>query len=350
MSIVDIDSDTAHHFAAALIDYAADARVETTSFSLPGFNLSVASDLPGYLELCRRALVDDPRLADGSQRPLAVSVLDRVTHPELPSARWTGEMYGQTLVSAGLEKGGYEGMHEIDFRLWQIFDARRSVGVEALFEPGQYAPWVASFPLRNFLHWAYQSIGWRIVHAGTLAVDGKGVMIVGAGGAGKSGTTLSGVLARLDSAGDDYVAIRLDDDAVRVAPVMKLMKQDGKGLARLGIDPQEYALGAPNWQNKYEFDFELFGAGRRASSIEIKAIVLPRIAHADRSTLSRARPQLAMMELAPSNLQQLPGGWRQGMSFIANLVRRVPAYHLDLSSDPAEIAATVRRLIEEQPA
>jgi hypothetical protein len=57
----------------------------------------------------------------------------------------------------------------------------------------------------------------------------------------------------------------------------------------------------------------------------------------------------AMMALAPSNLQQLPGGWRQGMSFTAELARRLPAFSLTLSNDATEIAAAVERFIRETP-
>ena len=347
MTATPIDGETAHEFARALIDYADGLSVETDRFRLPRFDLTIASDSPGYLALCRRALVDDPRLG-GGQATLNVSILDYVAHPSMPRARWAGETFSHPLLSAGFAKGGYHGFYEIDYRQWQVFAAGAGRGVEAMQEPGQFPPWVASFPLRNFLHWAYQAIDWRIVHAGTLAVDGNGVMIIGAGGAGKSGTTVSGVLAGLDSAGDDYVAMHQDESGIFAAPVMKLMKQDAKGLARLGIDPVTHGLGETNWQNKFEFDFELFGAGRRAPSIALKAILLPRIAHAARSTLRPAPSQVAMMALAPSNLQQLPGGWREAMAFTAQIARRLPAYYLDLSSDPAEIAATIRNLIEER--
>ncbi|MEO6396381.1 MAG: serine kinase [Devosia sp.] len=347
MTPIPIDESSAHIFAAALRDYAGALSIETAQFSLARFQLTVASDSAGYLALCRRALVDDPRFAQAEQRPLHLSVLDYVSHPQMPQSEWVGEMYGAILTAKGLAAGGYEGTYELPSRLWQIYEIGTGRGVEALHEPGRFEPWVASFPLRNFLHWAYQSIGWRIVHAGTLAVDGKGVMIIGSGGAGKSGTTLSGVMAGLDSAGDDYVAMNLEAGKVSASPVMRLMKQDHKGLARLGIDPGARGLGVPNWQNKYEFDFEVLGAGRRAQTIELKAILMPRIAHAERSSLRRAPAQAAMMALAPSNLQQLPGGWREAMAFTGEIARRLPAYYLDLGNDPAEIAGTIRGLIAE---
>jgi hypothetical protein len=340
-----IDSGNAHEFGRALLDYAGAIAIESATFSLPGFRLAVSSDSAGYLDLCRRALVDDPRFAPG-QQPLAVSVLDYLTHPDMPHSRWIGEMFGAPLVTEGLAHGGLEGLFDLERRLWQVYDPVARKGIEALAAPGQFAPWVASFPLRNFLHWACQAAGRRIIHAGTLGLGGNGVMLIGAGGAGKSGTTLSGILAGLDSVGDDYVAMSLDDAGIRAWPVMKLMKQDGRGLARLGLDPMALGLGEPNWQNKYEFDFERLNHGRRAESVALRAILLPRIAHTPRSRLTRAPAQAAMMGLAPSNLQQLPGGWREAMRFTGEIARRLPAYYLDLGDDGAEIAGTIVDLIE----
>ena len=341
---VAIDGDSAFRYAQALVDYADGLKIERHTFSLPRFRLTVASDSENYMPLCRRALVDDVRLAS-NQRDMLLSVLDYPSHPEMPRDDWTGEFFSTELIENGLAAGGFVGRYELGSRIWQVLSARQGKGVEALYEPGRFPPWVASFPLHNLLHWAYQEIGWRIVHAGTLAIDGRGVMLIGAGGAGKSGTTLSGIVNGLDSTGDDYVAMSIDDGAVRAAPVMKLMKQDGLGLARLGLDPVALGLGDINWQNKYEFDFEQLGAGRRAASIAFKAMLMPRIANAPRSKLTRAPTHAAMMALAPSNLRQLPRGMHEGLQFTAGIARRLPAYFLELSSDPAEIADTIGEFI-----
>ena len=47
----------------------------------------------------------------------------------------------------------------------------------------------------------------RIAHAASLGRDGRGILLLGHGGAGKSGTALAGVAAGLQTVGDDYVAL-----------------------------------------------------------------------------------------------------------------------------------------------
>lgn len=337
----------AHSFARALIEFgrSVGGGAGSAQFSLPRFMLTVSSDSGEYLALCRRALVDDPGLAQGGQ--LQVSVLDYMSRPEMPRGIWTGETFGHALLTEALDRAGLRGSMNSDNQLLQFFDPKSGEGIEALAGPGRYPAWIASFPLRNFLHWAYQAIGWRLVHAGSLAADGRGVLIAGNGGAGKSGTVLAGIMHGLDSAGDDYLAVEIDTSGVYAQPVMRLMKQDSSGLQRLGLDAASGRFGAPNWQGKYEFDFAGLGHGRRSRRIGLGAILLPRIIRAGRTRITPAKASLAMAALAPNNLQQLPDGWREGLGFTATLVRRLPAFSVELGENPTEIAETIAGFISE---
>ena len=335
----------AHTFAHALLKFAEATAEQVPSLvvSMPAFAVSISSDSPDYLKLCRRALVDDPEAKPAETLKLAI--LDYSTHPEMPRGRWSGESFGLPLLAEGLEESGFKGSLNTDARFLQFYHSATRSGVEALAEPRRYPPWIASFPLRNFLHWAYEDTGRRLIHAGTLSVDGRGVLLSGAGGSGKSGTVLAGILGGLDSAGDDYVVVDTGDRPPAAHPVMRLMKQDAAGLARLGIDPVAQGLGLPNWQNKFEFDFEALGAGRRARVVELGAILLPKIARAARTELVPVKSSAAMASLAPNNLTQLPGGWRKGLQLAAHLARSLPAFELRLSENPREIADTVGAFI-----
>lgn len=343
---VPFDRSNAHVYARALIDFAERASTQSphVTVSLPRFRLLAASNSSHFVEMCRRALVDDPVYAD-DQAPLTIGTYDYESRPDMPRGIWADAMFGLSVVADGLRPAGFEGLFDFEYKRWQFYDPATRRGVEALAAPGGYPPWTESFPIRNLMHWAYQAIGWRIVHGGTLGIDGKGVMVIGPGGSGKSGTTLAGILAGMQSVGDDYVAVDPGEGKLVAYPVMRLVKQDPAGLKRLGLDPAALGLSETNWQNKYEFDFEALGAGRRAKWIELQAILLPRIANAERSSFSRAPAHAAMMGLAPNNLSQLPDGWREGLSFTASMARRIPGYYLDLGTDKNEIADSVGEFI-----
>ena len=184
----------------------------------------------------------------------------------------------------------------------------------------------------------------RLVHATTLGLGNTGVLLAGSRGACKSGTTLTGILHGLRSVGDDYVALAHDAGGVRAYPVVKLMKQDAAGPARLGVNAHDPALGPLKWQGKYEFDPTDPAPGCLAPQLTVKAVLLPSIEAEATTRLVPASAQ-AMFALMPTNLGQLPGRMRQGFGFVGRLARTLPGYHLTLGTEPAEVATTVARFM-----
>ena len=79
--------------------------------------------------------------------------------------------------------------------------------------------------------------------------------------------------------------------------------------------------------------------------LALRLILLPTMTGARRTQIHRAAPTEAFSAVATSMLSQLPGARIAGFSFLTRLTRSLPAYHLRLSADPEEIAATLRRLL-----
>ncbi len=310
-------------------------HLPTASIHVPGLRLEIASDSGDYLAVCRRALVDDPAFV--VHRRLQVTVVDYATHPDMPSGIWSG-IHDVRALDRGLQAIGMEGSVDLARRTLKFCRPERGSGIQVLMAPGQYPPWESSFPLRDFLHWTYRHIGWQLLHAGTLANAHGGVMLVGEGGSGKSATVLAGVLAGLSSAGDDYTVVDATAERPVAHPVVRLMKQDARGLRRLGVDPS--AFGPVTWQQKHEFDVAALRGGRLAS-VGLDAILIPRIARAARTSVSPAPARAVMTHLVPSNLRQLPGDWRPTFECAATLARRLPAFYLDLSEDADDVAGAI---------
>jgi hypothetical protein len=53
------------------------------------------------------------------------------------------------------------------------------------------------------------------------------------------------------------------------------------------------------------------------------------------------------LALAPSTLFQLPGARQQRLHHMAEILRRVPAHVLDLGSDLATVAPTIRAILDD---
>jgi hypothetical protein len=172
------------------------------------------------------------------------------------------------------------------------------------------------------------------------------VLIAGDSGAGTSGTTLAGVLGGLDSIGDDYVLIDMYGAGVRGLPLTRILKQDANGLARNGVGADKRFWG-PNWQGKHETYVSDLTGREMPKEFELAAVLLPKVT-GGQTRLVKAGGRDAMMALLPSNLVQLGGRRRYAVQFISELARRLPAFHLELGPDPAEIARVVTDFLEQE--
>jgi hypothetical protein len=343
-------------FASRLLDFAEQERERLPGrrvFALPGRPVGIGFSSPHYARLCDRAYLPSSCSSGGcpggTPDEVALAVLDYESLPHMP--RWSGRMPSLGEVTMALARAGLHGAYDLDHAIWDIYDPTRALGARVMQAAALQPPWEPSFPLRLLLHWAGRTAERGLIHAGTLGHNGRGVFLAGAGGAGKSGTTLSGILNGLASVGDDYVAVSAADGGVEAQPVLRLMKQDPRGLHRLGLAPGKGALGGPvNWQGKIEFDFEALAPGTRAERLAMKAILIPHIAGSPVTSLRTAAAKDAMLALAPNSLYQLYGSWREDFALIAAIARALPAFHLDLSEDPEDIATTIRAFIESRAA
>ncbi|MBS0232030.1 MAG: hypothetical protein JSR99_00920 [Proteobacteria bacterium] len=316
------------------------------TFQVPGASLRLGCSSPEYARLCDRAYLAPSASDDDTLRPVTLAILDHASLPELPF--WPGASPGMGNVALALAERGLRGAYDPDHRIWYVYDPDRALGVQVLPSFDARPAWEGSFPARLLIHWSARSDDRGTIHAGTLGYDGSGVFLAGAGGAGKSGTTLSGILGGLKSAGDDYVAVRVANGKIETRPVLRMMKQDAVGLRRLGLNSEESVFEGPNWQGKFEFDFDEVMPGSRARRLAMKAILIPQISGASRSSFRPASGREAMMALAPSSLYQLYGTWKEDFSLLASIARALPAYHLTLSERPAEIASAIRDFICER--
>jgi hypothetical protein len=225
-----------------------------------------------------------------------------------------------------------------------MLDLDRGVGFFRVRDARELPWYERAAPFRTLLHWILESRGCRFVHAGAVATKDGGALLAGRGGSGKSTTAMLCVKNGFQYAGDDYVGITIDDvphahaiftsaklsassldwlpflrPAVRVAPA-----GDEKGVAMIGdVLPQQIAASFP-----------------------LRAVIVPRVA-GGKSALRRISGGAALRALAPTTLLQLPGNGAAAFAHLAELVRKLPAWSLDLGDDRSEIPSLVARAIGE---
>lgn len=320
-------------------------------FHLAGLVIDAWFSDSRYAEMCTRNLAQQviANCDNPADSRLYLLDCDTLGWPQTP--RWAEDVFERQAANQQLSHAGLRGAYLHDPRVWQFYDEHRQIGVQLVRRPSALPAWESGGPLRVFLHWAYMAKSRHLCHAASLGINGRGILLVGAGGSGKSGTTLAGIASGMETVGDDYCLIENCDNGsnkrITAYPLYRILKQDVAGVERVLGSTATADLGPLNWQEKYEIHVSALSPMPLVRQLEICAIIVPRIARSASSVIKPVSPGLAMRAFAPSSSFQLPDGERQGITFTANLCRVLPCMELELSQDPAEIGLTIRNFLEQ---
>lgn len=330
--------DLASLFSRA--ETAFDSARYSRTYGVAGETFTVSSDQKGYLNAVDRAIWSHTPDTAVSTR-IFVGVAGE---NDCPSIAWRAAQFEERQVEAFLAPTRYRMHYYHPLSYWQVFDKQTATGLQILNRADQYPPWDLGSPLRNFLQWQLASRDGALIHAGTLGVADKGVLLAGAGGSGKSGTVLSGIMAGLTTVGDDYVFVT--PSSLRAYPLFETLKQDADGLARVGLTDHPAIPAKTNWQDKYQFYIHDLGLPDLPSSLSLKALLIPRITGQAQTGLYPVSAKEAFLALAPSGVTQIPGDRPLLYATAAEISRRLPCFRLDLGGDPDEVSSTIRQFIE----
>lgn len=327
-------------FAAAFA-----ACANETSFAIGGTQFQCRSQFQAYCDTIRNAVVS----VDDAGKQSCQILVAQAGSLGLPCLSWSEPYFREREVEAKLAPTRYR-VHFYDKKgFWQIFDKKERRGIQLMLGPNGYPDWDAGSPLRNFIQWQLISASAGLVHAGALGLAGRGVLLAGAGGSGKSGSVLAGVLHGLQSVGDDYVLVEIDQDKVVAKPVFKTLKQDQSGLARLGLAHAPFIPAQPNWQGKYQFSLSDLDQSAPVSEIQVQAMILPKIADRKSCAFRKSTAKEAFLTLAPSGVAQIHGDRDATFALAAKLARLLPCTTLELCDDPAAISDAIRGFIKGLP-
>jgi hypothetical protein len=205
--------------------------------------------------------------------------------------------------------------------------------------------WEYSAPFRHLLSWWLDARGCRQVHGGAVGTEEGGVLIVGPGGSGKSTTALASLLdERLRYAGDDYVAVGGDREPF-VHSLYCAAKVHHEDVHRLPHLESALAAGDRADEKAVLYVATAF-PGRSIAGFPLRAIVLPRVTDRRTARVVPAGHAAALAALAPSTIFQLHPPAREALARMADLVRTVPSFALELGADVETIPGELVRLLE----
>ena len=225
-------------------------------------------------------------------------------------------------------------------------------------------------PLRDALQLLMAPRGRWLTHAGAVGRGGRGVLLVGRGGSGKSTLALSCALAGMEIVADDYVLLETGRTPIAHA-MQSTAKLTEDSAARLGLSGD--AIDAADFEPTLEgpakalVEIRTLAPGALKRQLEIGAVVVPVLPMLTSSLLAHTakKDEVSSLDLpgepvvrevsaaqglravAPSTLVQSGFQGASSLAALADLVRRVSSYELELSTDPASNAAAVGRLVDE---
>ena len=188
-----------------------------------------------------------------------------------------------------------------------------------------------------------------LVHAGLVSKTGRGVLLAGSGGSGKSTSAVMCASAGFDYLSDDLVGLELPSDGGFIGHSLynsTFMEPDHlKRFSQL----ERHAISGQYWfEKKHLVLLSRIASMRFARSCRIHSIVLPRVLHRPSSVLRRASKGETLMALAPSSLLVGERSYAmQGFNMLARLVQQVPCYWLELGGALDEIPDVLEGLLSE---
>jgi hypothetical protein len=222
------------------------------------------------------------------------------------------------------------------------------IGQVAVVADAERLPWwEPGAPLRQLLAWGLAPHHRHFLHAAAVGSPDGVVLLAGAGGAGKSSTAISCLLAGMGYLGDDYCVVTLDG-----APVAHCLYGTAKLLPDqvAVVDPQgrlaAHVLhrGAPEDEKVTVLAAAVAGE-QLVRHAPVVAVVVPDTMPPPGLRASTAGT--ALRHLAPTSLFQLAGHGQDDLRAMAAVVRRVPAFRLGLDPDRQANPPLLRGLLHD---
>ena len=205
--------------------------------------------------------------------------------------------------------------------------------------------WEPAAPFRQVFHWWLPDRGALLLHAAAVGRTEGGVLLVGAGGSGKSTCALSCLTSDLLFAGDDYVAVELRPEP-RVLSLFSSGKLEPGHSALLPHLPSPSFAGDGAMEEKSVFYVAERFPDRMCRGFPLSAIVAPRV-HGTEPQVSQRGPAQVLAALAPSTLLQLVPARQEALSAMAALLADIPAFGLEVGGPTELLPPTIERLLDE---
>jgi len=228
-----------------------------------------------------------------------------------------------------------------------VLDTQRHVGVYWIEDATRIPYWERGSPFLAILSWWMELRQRHYVHAGAIGTSTGGVLLVGKGGSGKSTTALACLQSDLLYASDDYCLIT-NEPMPYVYSLYNTAKLKGQqDFHRFPHLRGKISNADRLAEEKAVIFLHQHYPQKVTAGFPIQAVVVPHITRRAETCLQPTSPVHALKALAPSSIFQVPGSGQEKFQTLAQLVKRVPCFRLELGSDVAAIPAIISQFLAQ---
>jgi len=272
---------------------------------------------------------------------LDICLFDSVsTGVAIPPPPWSKDSYGAHGEIRGYNNERFNTAFNLGSYILSMLDAKKKLAFFWTRDASRIPPYEYAAPLRAILHWWMRRDNRQLVHAAAVGTPKGCVLIAGKGGSGKSSTALACLSSGLLYLGDDYVLLGKNPEpsVYSVYSSAKLNTSWAKNFSRLlpaVSDAREKV------KDKLILFLQNHFSDKIVNRLPVRAILLPKISSRKETSLCKTTHAAALAAIAPSSIFQLPGAKPQDFEDIANFVKQMPAYIIELGHDIHGIADAI---------
>lgn len=186
-----------------------------------------------------------------------------------------------------------------------------------------------------------------VIHAGLVAKNGRGALLVGKGGSGKSTCALACVCSDFCYVGDDYIGLRALGDGTHIGyGLYNSTWLSSDNLQRFPELAPHAILDTRVLQQKYPVRLVDVFPARLAPSAPIRVVILPRVIGRGPTRILPASKGKALFAVAPSSTILLPSMGANSLNKLATLLDQIPCYWLEIGSDIRPIPNEIENLLD----
>lgn len=313
-------TERARYFAQSLLDHAGGVADPSLTHEI-----SIGPH-PVSLEFTRASALTDlisgaflPRVEPSKFPHTRVTICHWGDHPMLPALNWAQSWIDSHSVIPGSVTAPYRVFIDSHQGIIYCHDPVNSRAVVLLRHPEHLDLRSFITPFRLLWSWIARGSSSLVLHAATVNIHGRGVLLGGKSGSGKSTLTLiSGLRSGNAIISDDCVLVNNDS----AHPIYSRIKVDSTTIQSLSLDLEGTVHSVPQANAKSFIQIDQIPQHfLRQSAIQL--MCFPVIY--DRAGSFTLSPRRAATMLADDSMRELFGGTPQERLRVARLVQQIPS-------------------------